>query len=77
MINNNQDQTEAPWCIFRSISSGYQMCIARTKTRGEIEKYYKSLRQLMPNAQLTIVFTTEDLRREQQSSFTQYPSDRD
>ncbi len=76
MINNNQDQTEAPWCIFRSISSGYQMCIARTKTRGEIERHYKSLRQLMPNAQLTIVFTTEDLRREEQSDLTQYPNDR-
>ncbi|MGD1911227.1 MAG: hypothetical protein ACFB2X_10320 [Rivularia sp. (in: cyanobacteria)] len=77
MINNNQNQTQAPWCIFRSISSGYQMCIARTKTRGEIERHYKSLRQLMPNAQLTIVFTTEDLRREQQSNFTQYLNDRE
>ncbi len=63
MINNNQHQTEAPWCIFRSISSGYQLCIARTKTRAEIERHYKSLKQLMPNAELTIAFTTEDLRR--------------
>ncbi|NJN13238.1 MAG: hypothetical protein HC836_18035 [Richelia sp. RM2_1_2] len=54
----------SPWCIFKTISSGYQMCIARLRTRQEAENYLECLQRLMPNARLEIAFTTEDLRRE-------------
>ncbi|NJN13167.1 MAG: hypothetical protein HC836_19595 [Richelia sp. RM2_1_2] len=63
-MTTNYQLAISPWCIFKRISSGYQMCIARLRTRAEAEKYLECLKQLMPNAHLEIVFSTEDLKRE-------------
>lgn len=60
----NQLVEEANWCIFKRISSGYQMCIARLRTRAECEKVFETLTKLMPNAQLEMCFSDEDLKRE-------------
>lgn len=52
---------EANWCIFRRIGSGYQLCIARLRTRSEAERYYASLKRLMPEAHLTLAYSVKDL----------------
>lgn len=55
---------EANWCIFKRLSSGgYQMCIARLRTRGECERHLEILQSLMPDARLEMCFSTEDLKR--------------
>jgi hypothetical protein len=60
----NQQQ-QAYWCIFKRLSSGgYQLCIARFRSRSECERHLELLKKLMPKAQLEIAFSTEDLKRD-------------
>ena len=59
-MQNQQQISVAPWCIYRQISSGYQICIARLKTRGEAESHLKLFKSHLPEAVLTLAFTTEE-----------------
>lgn len=54
---------DANWCVFRRIGSGYQLCIVRVRTRSEAERYYVTLKRLMPNAELTLAYSNEDLHK--------------
>lgn len=48
------------WCIFRRISSGYHICIAKHNSRAESERAFALLKTLMPEASLQMAFSTED-----------------
>lgn len=54
---------DANWCVFKQIASGYQLCIARLRTRSEAEKHYASLKSLMPDSKLTLAYSEKDVHK--------------
>lgn len=60
----NYELKDANWCVFKRIGSGYQMCIARLNTRSEAEKYYATLKRLMPTSELTLAYSEKDLYKD-------------